>query len=85
MFILILFISIFLIPFLPYLYIWIKKVSFIKRQLRKYWEWKCKKYGCIKYGSYYGMPQAHCRRCGLKTSFAADFCEDRIEPWGEYE
>jgi len=78
-------IIIFSIGISPYIYELIKRISFIKKYLRKFWEWKCKKYGHITYGSYYGMPQAHCRRCGRKTSYAADFCEEQIEPWGEYE
>lgn len=69
----------------PYICRRIKNIPIIKKQLRKYWEWKCKKYGHITYGRLTGLPQAHCRRCGEKTSNAADFCKDKIEPWGEYE
>ncbi len=57
----------------------------IKKIKRAYFEWLCDKFGCITTGPYYGMPQAHCRRCGKKTYFAADYCSDYIEPWGEYE
>jgi len=31
------------------------------------------------------MPQTHCRRCGKKTHYAADYCKEYEKPWGEYE
>jgi hypothetical protein len=73
------------VALIPHFIQWSKKIPAIKKHWRRFWEWQCKKYGCITIGSYYGMPQAHCRRCGKKTSYAADFCEDKIEPWGEYK
>lgn len=30
----------------------------------------CRLFGCKTFGEYYGMPQAYCRRCGMRTGFA---------------
>jgi hypothetical protein len=41
-------------------------------------QWRCKKYGCLTVGEYYGMSQAHCRRCGKMTHHAdTSICD----PW----
>jgi len=44
----------------------------------------CKTEGHILTGTYYGMPQSHCRRCGApnKTNYAGN---DYVAPWGEYK
>lgn len=31
---------------------------------------QCQTFGHMEFGSYYGMPQSHCRRCGQKTRYA---------------
>jgi len=59
-------------------------IKLFKKLRRKFWNWQCKKYGCITVGKYYGMAQAHCRRCGKKTVWAAEGVSEHIEPWGEY-
>lgn len=70
---------------LPYIIVWSRKIPAIKKHWRAFWEWQCQKYGHLTSGPETGLPQAHCRRCGRKTWHAADFCDDRVAPWGEYE
>lgn len=41
----------------------------------------CQRNGCITHGAYYGLPQAHCRRCGGKNYCAMDKCAEWIEPF----
>lgn len=43
----------------------------------------CRVFGCTTSGPYYGMPLAHCWKCGMKTYSAAEWCDDYelpIEP-----
>lgn len=44
----------------------------------------CRRYGCLlcipSFGSYPGMPQSHCPRCGMRNWSAHDQCPDFIEP-----
>ena len=40
---------------------------------QRFYEWICKKFGHVTVGSYYGMPQAWCGRCGRRNdNIAAD-------------
>ena len=45
---------------------------------------RCRLKGCLHYvppeGYYYGMPQSHCPRCGMKTWCASKECSDFEEP-----
>jgi len=44
----------------------------------------CERKGHILTGSYYGMAQSHCRRCGSpnKIFYSGN---DFVMPWGEYK
>lgn len=33
-------------------------------------KWWCRWFGCRTTGPYYGMPQSHCWRCGMRTGYA---------------
>jgi len=46
-------------------------------------EWWCGVVGHIRFGTYYrGMPQAHCRRCGMANKYmAAAWCPPWIKPY----
>lgn len=53
---------------------------------RRFYQWLCNKFGCILTGPYYGMPQAHCRRCGhINRGTAKLNCDEWNIPWGEYK
>lgn len=52
---------------------------------RKFHKLCCDIFGCIHVGSYYGMVQSHCRRCGKKTLWAVSSAKEFIHPWGKYE
>jgi hypothetical protein len=39
-------------------------------------EQRCKSGSCITVGSYYGMPQATCARCGHRNRCAGDFVKE---------
>jgi hypothetical protein len=42
----------------------------------------CRKFGCITTAFYYeGLPQASCRRCGMKTHYAASFVPNFEKAW----
>ena len=60
------------------------KIKNPKSLRRRFHVWLCKHFGHIKHGDYYGMVQAHCRRCGAETHWNAT--DEKWElPWGEYE
>ncbi len=40
----------------------------------------CRKLGHVNYGVHYpGIPQSHCRRCGKKSHFAAEYVKDDLD------
>jgi len=50
----------------------------------KHWlnELMCKYFGCLTSGPYYGMPQAHCPRCGhINKGIAYEDAEEWSEPY----
>lgn len=62
-----------------------KNKSVPESRFQKFREWWCKNFGHITIGPYYGMAQAHCRRCGCKNKgIAADGTPEYTEPWGPF-
>lgn len=77
-----------LVAIYEFICMWLPSVvnPYVSDNLRRRWHvFLCRQTGCIHSGPYYGMPQAHCRRCGKKTWSAEVNAEEWIVPWGEYE
>lgn len=62
-----------------------KSNPLLKQTLKvRFHRWFREKFGCIQISSYYGLLQAHCRRCGHENLGNASG-KEWILPWNEYE